>query len=179
MFVDPPGLVTHGDQGRNDDGMEFEWENNPRNVDEDGVDGGSGHKAGESSKGTSNSDSRRTRVEEVDDEEEVVAGQGYQHSAQLPPIIEKFMGRAGARVSITSTDVKDSNTMYEAALGDSFDHTNPFSPFKSKLDWEVAEWAKLLGPSETSFTKLLAIDEVSFCSRFRSRGDRSDFAYPL
>ncbi|KIL54913.1 hypothetical protein M378DRAFT_91716, partial [Amanita muscaria Koide BX008] len=33
-----------------------------------------------------------------------------------------------------------------------------FAPFKSQLDWEVAKWAKLRGPSSTALTELLAIE---------------------
>lgn len=32
-----------------------------------------------------------------------------------------------------------------------------YVPFSSEFDWDLAHWAKLYGPSETSFTKLLAI----------------------
>ncbi|KAI0074312.1 hypothetical protein K474DRAFT_1716561 [Panus rudis PR-1116 ss-1] len=37
---------------------------------------------------------------------------------------------------------------------------NPYAPFKSKLDWEVARWAKLHGPSSTAVSELLSIPEV-------------------
>ncbi|THU76633.1 hypothetical protein K435DRAFT_813215, partial [Dendrothele bispora CBS 962.96] len=35
---------------------------------------------------------------------------------------------------------------------------NPWEPFASKLDWEVAHWAKMRGPGSTSFSELLAIN---------------------
>lgn len=38
---------------------------------------------------------------------------------------------------------------------------NPWDPFLSQLDWEVAYWAKCCGPSATAFTKLLKNDAVS------------------
>jgi hypothetical protein len=41
------------------------------------------------------------------------------------------------------------------------DLDNPWAPFSSQLDWEVARWAKLRGPSSTAFTELLKIDGVS------------------
>ena len=99
-------------------------------------------------------------VDEVEEEyeEDVETTGDYQPPSQSSPIIEKFAGSAGEPVTSTSANA---NMAYQAALGSSLDPANPFSPFKSKLDWEVAEWAKLLGPSETSFTKLLAIDQVS------------------
>ena len=48
---------------------------------------------------------------------------------------------------------------YENALGGPSD--NPYSLFSSQIDWELAKWAKLCGPSATSFTELLNIDGVS------------------
>jgi hypothetical protein len=38
---------------------------------------------------------------------------------------------------------------------------NIWSPFGSQMDWELARWAKLSGPSASAFTELLAIPEVS------------------
>ena len=38
---------------------------------------------------------------------------------------------------------------------------NPWDPFLSRLDWEIAHWAKLYGPGATAFTELLKIDRVS------------------
>jgi hypothetical protein len=39
---------------------------------------------------------------------------------------------------------------------------NPYSPFNSEIDWEVAKWARLRGPSATSFTEFLQINGVCF-----------------
>ncbi|KAI0712890.1 hypothetical protein C8Q72DRAFT_787768 [Fomitopsis betulina] len=38
--------------------------------------------------------------------------------------------------------------------------TNLYAPFTSRLDWEIAQWAKLRGPGSTAFSDLLAIEEV-------------------
>ncbi|KAM6501567.1 hypothetical protein JOM56_001544, partial [Amanita muscaria] len=38
-----------------------------------------------------------------------------------------------------------------------------FEPFKSRLDWEFAKWAKLRGPSSTALTELLAIEGLVDC----------------
>jgi hypothetical protein len=38
---------------------------------------------------------------------------------------------------------------------------NQFAPFLSKLDWEIARWAKIHGASATALTKLLQIEGVS------------------
>ena len=44
-------------------------------------------------------------------------------------------------------------------LPQSFD--NPFAPFASKMDWEVARWAKMRGPGSTAVSELLKIENVS------------------
>ncbi|RDX41450.1 hypothetical protein OH76DRAFT_1459168 [Lentinus brumalis] len=38
---------------------------------------------------------------------------------------------------------------------------NPYAPFASRLDWQLAQWAKLRGTGSTAFTELLAIEEVA------------------
>ncbi|KAI9435011.1 hypothetical protein F5148DRAFT_1294986 [Russula earlei] len=38
--------------------------------------------------------------------------------------------------------------------------TNPWAPFASKIDWEIAKWAKLQGAGSTAFLDLLAIGGV-------------------
>lgn len=43
---------------------------------------------------------------------------------------------------------------------------NLWAPFNSKLDWEIARWAKLRGPGSTAVSDLLSIDGVrSICVR--------------
>lgn len=43
--------------------------------------------------------------------------------------------------------------------------TNPYHPFKNKLDWKVAQWAKKEAPGATSMDRLLSCPEV--CSNLR------------
>lgn len=40
---------------------------------------------------------------------------------------------------------------------------NPYHPFKNKLDWEVARWAKQEGPGTTALDRLLSIESVCKC----------------
>ena len=49
--------------------------------------------------------------------------------------------------------------VYSTSLGGG---DNPWAPFLSKKDWEIARWAKLRGAGSTAFSDLLAIDGVSF-----------------
>ena len=39
---------------------------------------------------------------------------------------------------------------------------NPYTPFNSRLGWEIAQWGKLWGPSSTSLTELLQIQGVHY-----------------
>jgi hypothetical protein len=38
---------------------------------------------------------------------------------------------------------------------------SPWAPFRSELDWNVARWVKMRGPSSTAVAELLAIPGVS------------------
>jgi hypothetical protein len=66
--------------------------------------------------------------------------------------------RAGRCMSHDSVD-HGANMAYGAHLAD---EENPYHPFNSKIEWEVARWAKLRGATSTAFTDLLSIDGVSF-----------------
>lgn len=73
------------------------------------------------------------------------------------PYIVKFSkGKAGA--VYTNHDCIDGNTAYISRISNP---ENPFSPFSSKIDWEIAHWAKTRGPSSTAFMELMSIEGVS------------------
>ncbi|KAG2085840.1 hypothetical protein BD769DRAFT_1374013 [Suillus cothurnatus] len=59
---------------------------------------------------------------------------------------------------ITRAEVQDANTTYGFSIGNA---ENPYSPFSSRMDWEIAQWAKLCGPSSTAFSDLLSIRGIS------------------
>ena len=46
---------------------------------------------------------------------------------------------------------------------------NPWAPFRSKKDWEIARWAKFRGVGSTAFSEILAIDGVSLFEVFFCR----------
>ncbi|KAJ7046406.1 hypothetical protein C8F04DRAFT_1024813 [Mycena alexandri] len=78
------------------------------------------------------------------------------------PIIVKFTDtfpRSAAGRPMSSNVSKTSEETYKSSLGSSTD-ANPYAPFNSKMDWEVAKWAKLRGSGSTAFTDLLHIDGV-------------------
>src|SRR5271168_859545 len=72
------------------------------------------------------------------------------------PYTTKFnKGKAGA--VYTNHDCVDGNTSYTSQIGDP---ENPFSPFSSKIEWEIVHWAKTQGPSSTAFMELMSIEGV-------------------
>ncbi|KAJ7931901.1 hypothetical protein B0H13DRAFT_1857554 [Mycena leptocephala] len=74
------------------------------------------------------------------------------------PIIEHYPGsRAGKPVA--PRPGKTAEEEYESSLLES-SSGNPYAPFKSKMDWEVAKWAKLRGSGSTAFTDLLNVEGV-------------------
>ncbi|KAJ6625655.1 hypothetical protein B0H10DRAFT_2161872 [Mycena sp. CBHHK59/15] len=74
------------------------------------------------------------------------------------PIVEKYPG-ASAGKPISSAPSETSEQRYKSSL-ESLTSTNPYAPFKSKMDWEIAKWVKLRGSGSTAFTDLLQIDGV-------------------
>jgi hypothetical protein len=74
------------------------------------------------------------------------------------PIVDKFPGGLAGR-PIPSSEAQNSEQRYGSIL-DNASTTNPYAPFNSKMDWEVARWAKLRGSGSTAFTDLLHIEGV-------------------
>jgi hypothetical protein len=72
-----------------------------------------------------------------------------------PHVVKFSKGKAGA---VYSQDGVDLNTEYTNTIGVS---DNPYRPFSSKIEWEIARWAKTRGPSSTAFTELMNIEGVS------------------
>jgi hypothetical protein len=82
---------------------------------------------------------------------------GYEEKLKNQPFVVKFTrGNPGA---VVSRGGHDENTRYSSAVGNS---DNPYAPFASKMEWDIARWAKLWGPSSTAFTELMGIQGVSF-----------------
>ncbi|KAG2344878.1 hypothetical protein BDR05DRAFT_1016338 [Suillus weaverae] len=70
-------------------------------------------------------------------------------------IVQYPDGRAGQ--PIPQADICNANTAYATVINDT---TNLYAPFNSRVDWEIARWAKLCGPTSTAFSDLLGINEV-------------------
>ena len=75
-----------------------------------------------------------------------------------PPVhVRYFGGQAGEVIRDPGSRVSAYNEYARSVPGTA---ENPYAPFASRLDWEVAEWAKLRGPSATALTELLKIEGV-------------------
>jgi len=96
----------------------------------------------------------------LDDVEETGAAArlrgGAEENLQKKPFVVKFAsGEAG---KVYSENGLDENTRYHQSLKGGDD--NPYRPFVSKRDWEVARWAKLRGSGSTAFSDLMKINGV-------------------
>ena len=77
-----------------------------------------------------------------------------------PKIIRFTAGNAGAVYASTHNE----NQVYRRSLSDvAWRAGTPiqYEPFSSKLDWEIARWAKMRGPGSNALTELLNIEGVS------------------
>lgn len=85
---------------------------------------------------------------------------GHEEGLKTDPFIVKFSGLAGY-----SHVANDNADLDSATVAGTHQHsasaTNPYAPFLSKLDWEVARWAKLRGPGSTALSELTGIEGVS------------------
>lgn len=73
---------------------------------------------------------------------------------------------AGAPLLAGSVPEAAAMTSMHSAYGVSVDVAqtgNPYALFASRLDWEIARWAKLRGSGSMAFTELLQIEEVCHC----------------
>lgn len=74
---------------------------------------------------------------------------------QNHPFVVEFGGRAGEVVGKKHV----SYVQYSQELRGE-DVPGEWAPFSSRMEWEVARWAKLRGPGSTAFSELLGIDGV-------------------
>ncbi|KAG2061352.1 hypothetical protein BDR06DRAFT_966333 [Suillus hirtellus] len=80
-----------------------------------------------------------------------------------PPAVPVHLSPAAPAHAGQPVDVvkQPSNAIYHAQLDDS-SADNIYAPFASKLDWDIARWAKLRGSSSTAFTELVSIEGALF-----------------
>ncbi|KAH9941883.1 uncharacterized protein BXZ73DRAFT_41443 [Epithele typhae] len=69
---------------------------------------------------------------------------------------------AGAPIAGVRANRWDSGyRSYQHRISDGSPSINPYAPFASRLDWEIALWAKTRGTGSTAFLDLLAIEDVA------------------
>ncbi|KAI0683032.1 hypothetical protein C8Q76DRAFT_804200 [Earliella scabrosa] len=81
----------------------------------------------------------------------------HRHLHTRTHVVQYPGGLAGAPID-KEPSASSSYEAFEAAADAS--GTNPYAPFVSKMDWEVARWAKMRGPGSTALTELLRIEEL-------------------
>ena len=81
--------------------------------------------------------------------------QGIEDRLWSTPVIETFPIATAGKVYGHETE-----NSYHCAQKQ-FAGSNGYQPFASQIEWEIARWAKLRGPSSTAFTELLEIEGVS------------------
>ncbi|KAG2129636.1 hypothetical protein DEU56DRAFT_973571 [Suillus clintonianus] len=79
------------------------------------------------------------------------------HNRDLHAITIVQYPDARAGHPIPQADICNANAAYATVINDT---ANPYAPFASRVDWEIARWAKLRGPTSTAFSDLLGISEV-------------------
>ncbi|KAJ7248067.1 hypothetical protein C8J57DRAFT_1522618 [Mycena rebaudengoi] len=148
-FDDLPDLADRSDSDSDSDegedvvDMATRWE--PRMVDNEEFPG-LGTQVPEEPPAQLGADGVPTREGRMRAEEEVHTEKSF--------IIEFTDGDAGAPIC----QGEGGYDRYQSELGDP---ANVWAPFTSKVDWELAQWAKLRGPGSTAFTELLKISRVA------------------
>ena len=72
--------------------------------------------------------------------------------------VKKYGKRAGA--------IMDAEEVEKFGFASYMNSDNIYAPFASDIDWDVAKWVKLRGPSSTAATELLEIPEVCYLHFF-------------
>lgn len=100
------------------------------------------------------------------DHNEALHGQDDRREAEdrlrRKPVVVHFPGGC-AGIPIPNSQHRGSQQRYRAELGENL-AANPWAPFSSRIDWEIAKWAKTRGPGSTAFTELLNINGVRILS---------------
>lgn len=74
-----------------------------------------------------------------------------------PVVIDRFPSPAG---SGNAPSEGDDNDFMRYSKHVHANDNNPYHPFKHQIDWDIAQWAKLHGPSSNSVSELLSIHGV-------------------
>ncbi|KAL0059745.1 hypothetical protein AAF712_013505 [Marasmius tenuissimus] len=88
------------------------------------------------------------------------------HAAEASMVSEPMVDRypdplAGAPLPGLSPVSEDEKYKRMLNSKEGVDKSNIWSPFGSEMEWRIAQWAKLRGPSSTAFTELLSIPNLT------------------
>jgi hypothetical protein len=99
--------------------------------------------------------------EEDNDPSSELSGGGREiiENALRQQIVDRFPLTSAGEPIPNYSPTSDSSHQYDTHFH--LNPSNPYAPFTSKLDWEIARWAKLRGPSSTATSELLKIAGVS------------------
>src|ERR1700733_5775016 len=110
---------------------------------------------------SSQSSSPAMVLSDMDDDDPItLRSNPYHRLTHTVPYITRYsnpLAGAPMRSDDNATHQQSTNDIYQVKLGET---TNPYAPFSSEIDWGVARWAKLRGPSSTVFSELLKIPGV-------------------
>ncbi|KZV59797.1 hypothetical protein PENSPDRAFT_594870 [Peniophora sp. CONT] len=82
-----------------------------------------------------------------------------------------FGGRAGEALNGGAAG-QDHFAKYESELPEARNANNPYHPFNTKMDWDIAAWAKNFGIGANAFTALLKIDGLADTLGIQFRSNR-------
>ena len=140
---DAPPLMDVSDDEDNDEENDSEEEAPRQQVDDSDIDDDEGH------------------AQHKRNVDRFIIGDGY---GVKPAIRIRYNDKyTSARAGQPLTHQEARDYVYGTALGGG---DNPWAPFNSKKDWEIARWAKLRGAGSTAFLELLAINGVCLSSSF-------------
>ncbi|KZT74261.1 hypothetical protein DAEQUDRAFT_787639 [Daedalea quercina L-15889] len=84
---------------------------------------------------------------------------GIESRTSSKTFVEHFPShRAGEVLEDHGAGPDSEHKAYAISVG--ITEEKPFAPFQSKLDWELARWAKMRGPGATAVTDLLKIENL-------------------
>jgi len=114
------------------------------------------------SEGNPDNDPAPLDVDQAESEPEISEAQTLRREAEHSlenhhPYITKYPGNTAGTVHASSSLIE--NQKYVNQVGDT-SQANPFTPFASKLEWDISKWANLWRASLTAFTELMVIAEV-------------------
>ena len=85
--------------------------------------------------------------------------ENIENQLRKPVVVQTFRDHfQNSKAGKPTSNRQHSSTAHGSGVGGS--EENPYAPFTDRINWEIAKWAKLRGPSSTAFSELLSINGV-------------------